>query len=140
MGSAMSKNESFVKARIKSIGYALAGLKDILKTEHNAWVHAFATVVVLLLSAWLRLDTIKLIIIIIFITLVWISEAFNTVLELVIDIVSPEYSETARRAKDIAATAVLIAALGAFAAGLIILGPPLLAKFGVMGGSSKVRG
>lgn len=127
----MAEKESFFEGRIKSIGYALAGLKDILKTEHNAWVHAVCTVVALSLAAWLHIGMVKFMIIIIVISLVWIAEAFNTVLELVIDIVSPEYCETARRAKDIAATAVLFAALGALVAGVIILGPPLLSRLGL---------
>jgi hypothetical protein len=59
---------------------------------------------------------------------VWVAEAFNTVFEIVVDIASPQYSYAARRAKDIAAAAVLIASLGAVALGLVILGPPLLKK------------
>ena len=129
----MDKHDNFFRARLRSIGYALAGLRDILKTEHNAWVHTFCTAVAVSLSAFLGIDTVRFVLIIIVISLVWITEAFNTVLELVIDIVSPEYSETARRAKDIAATAVLFAAAGALLAGVVILGPPLLSRLGLAG-------
>ncbi|NTV29878.1 MAG: diacylglycerol kinase family protein [Candidatus Omnitrophica bacterium] len=130
----MKRDGSFLQERWRSIGYALAGLRDILKTEHNAWVHAFCTVAVLGLAFYLGLDEVRFLIIVIFIALVWMAEAFNTVLELVIDIVSPEYCETARRAKDIAATAVLFAAAGALIAGVVILGPPLLARLGLAAG------
>ena len=63
--------------------------------------------------------------------MVWITEAINTVLEIVIDIVSPRFSQPAKRAKDIAATAVLFASLGAFIAGCVILVPTFLIKFGL---------
>lgn len=117
--------------RIKSFFNASRGLRDILSTEHNAWVHAAFTVGVLFLSWWLRISADEFVLIMIFVCLVWIAEAFNTVLELVIDIVSPQYSCSARRAKDMAAAAVLFASLGAFIAGMILLGPPLLLRLGL---------
>ena len=124
------KKRHFIKARLESFKYAVVGLRDILKTEHNAWVHSVCTLGVMAMALWLRIDSQSLMLIVIVISLVWITEAFNTVFELVIDIVSPEYSETARRAKDIAAAAVLFAALTAFFAGIMILGPPLWARLG----------
>jgi diacylglycerol kinase len=126
----MAKKEPYVPSRIKSFGFALAGMRDILRTEHNARIHALFTLLVVLLASWLHIGEVQFTLIIIVITLVWITEALNTVFELVIDIVSPAYTETARRAKDIAAAAVLIASLGAFLTGIAILLPPLLAKFG----------
>ena len=118
----------FLKDRGISFKHALNGLKDILATEHNAVIHAIMTVIVLVLSSWLQVGTIRFVFIIIVISLVWITEALNTVLEIVIDIVSPEYTQAAKRAKDIAAAAVLFASLGALTTGLVILGPPLLDK------------
>ena len=118
----------FIQNRVASFGYAISGLKDILTTEHNAFVHAVCTVIVLGLSAWLQISLVKFALIVIVISLVWLAEAFNTVLEIVIDIVSPEYCDAARRAKDIAAAAVLFAAIGAFMIGVILLGPPLFMK------------
>jgi diacylglycerol kinase len=122
--------EHYVPSRIKSFGFAIAGLKDILRTEHNARIHALFTVLTVLLSVWLHIGQVQFTLIIIVITLVWITEALNTVFELVFDIVSPEYTETARRAKDIAAAAVLIASLGALLIGSVILLPPFLSKIG----------
>jgi diacylglycerol kinase (ATP) len=121
----------FLKNRIQSFRHAFAGLKDILTTEHNAKVHAVCTVIVLLLCFWVKLPFSDFVLIGIVISLVWIAEAFNTVLEIVIDIVSPEYTKAAKRAKDIAACAVLFAAIGAFITGIIILGPPALLKLGI---------
>jgi len=128
----MKTKKNIIQERINSFRYAFVGLRDILGTEHNAWVHAISTIIVVLMSIWLRLQAIEFILIIIVIILVWISEAFNTVLEIVIDIVSPEYTDAARRAKDIAAAGVLFSAMGAFLTGVIILGPPLLVKLGVI--------
>jgi len=123
---------NFLRDRIKSFFNATQGLRDILLTEHNAWVHAAVTVAVLALAWWLKLKPVEFVLILIFICLVWIAEAFNTVLELVIDIVAPEYSQAARRAKDMAAAAVLFASAGAFVAGLIILVPPLIIRLGLI--------
>jgi len=120
----------FLKERGASFKHALNGLKDILVTEHNAVIHAVMTLIVLVMASWLQIGTIKFVFIIIVITLVWITEALNTVLEIVIDIVSPEFTEAAKRAKDIAAAAVLFASMGALATGLVVLGPPLLIKLG----------
>ena len=68
----------------------------------------------------LSLDPLRWLFIILAVALVWVAEAFNTVMEMVIDHVSREYSETAKQAKDVAASAVLI--------GAIILVPLILEK------------
>jgi diacylglycerol kinase (ATP) len=121
----------FIVSRIKSFYHAFAGLRDILSTEHNAWIHAVSTVISLSLAIWLRIDFMEFVLIIIVIILVWVAEAFNTVLEIVVNMVSPRYSKAAKRAKDIAAGAVLVAAIGAAAVGIFLLGPPLMAKLGM---------
>jgi diacylglycerol kinase (ATP) len=123
--------KTFLKSRVDSLKYALTGLRDIVRTEHNARIHAFCTVVTLGLAAWLEIEGARLVLVVLAIALVWIAEAFNTVFELVVNIVSPEYCETARRAKDLAATAVLFAAMAAFITGFVIILPPFLAKFGL---------
>ncbi len=128
--SCRNGRKSFFRDRIESFANAFAGAKDILLTEHNAWVHAVITLLVMGLSWWLKIDIVKFIIILVFICLVWIAEAFNTVLELVIDIVSPQFCHEAKRAKDIAAAAVLFASLGALVVGVILLMPPLLVELG----------
>jgi Raf kinase inhibitor-like YbhB/YbcL family protein len=84
---------------------------------------------VLLLAFWLRIELVPMCFIILAIITVWMAEAFNTVFEIVVDIASPKYTPTARRAKDIAAAAVLFAAIGACALGTLILAPPLMKKF-----------
>ncbi len=114
----------------KSFGHARDGLKDMLKTEHTAWIHAAMTVAVIALCWWLRLEWTEFCIILLTIISVWVAESFNTVVEILTDHVSPEYSLMAKRSKDIGAGAVLITCIGAAIIGLMILGPPLAEKLG----------
>ena len=58
---------------------------------------------------------------------VWTAEGLNTAIEYVTDLASPEFSSLAGKAKDVAAGAVLVAAVGAVAVGLLVFGPRLLA-------------
>jgi len=126
----MKKLIDFIASRVQSFCYAFAGLRDVLVTEHNAWIHAIFTVIVLSLALWLQISFLEFVLIVVVITLVWVAEAFNTVLEIVVNMVARRYSNVAKRAKDIAAGAVLVAAIGAAIVGVCILGPPLLDKLG----------
>ena len=125
----MKKKSLAPQEMIKSFGHAIDGLKDMVRTEHNAWIHSVMSVMVLLLSWWVHLDTVRFCFIILAIVIVWSAESFNTAVEVLTDHVSPDYSPTAKRAKDIAAAAVLIACAGALALGMIILVPPVLHRF-----------
>lgn len=122
----------FFVSRLRSVGHACDGLRDILTTEHNAWIHAVFTVIVIPLALLLRIDFREFALIVIVIVLVWVAEAFNTVLEVVVDMVSPRYSKAAKRAKDIAAGAVLMASLGAVVVGGALLGPPLYIQLSLL--------
>jgi diacylglycerol kinase (ATP) len=116
-----------IVARIKSISYALTGIATMLRTQHNAWVHLAATVAVVLLAFWFAITTVEWLALILAIVAVWSAEALNTALELLCDVASPEFHPLVKQAKDVAAAAVLIAAVGAIAVGLLIFGPRLLA-------------
>ena len=123
-----SKQRRFtVRSRLESIPHAIRGLADMLRTEHNAWVHAVATVLVLILCSWLKISRNDFALVIVAIVMVWAAEAFNTVLEIMADLVitGEQPSQAIKRAKDIAAGAVLAACLGAAAIGIIVLGPYL---------------
>ncbi len=127
---ATRKKEPFLTDRIKSFRYALSGLKDILKTEHNAQIHFVMTLLVTGLAWWLQIDSSQWGFIILAIAGVWTTEALNTVLEILSDMVAPSYSIPVKRAKDMAAAAVLIAAISAGAIGLVVLLPPLIQRLG----------
>lgn len=119
------RNAFGVMNRVQSFGYALQGLGFMLRTQHNAWLHAAATIGVISLAWFLgvRLEDWRWLVVAV--VTVWVAETFNTAVEYVCDVVSPGYSEAVRRAKDIAASAVLIAAMGALLVGLITLWPYL---------------
>jgi diacylglycerol kinase len=120
----------FVYSRIRSFGHAFAGLKYVLKTQKNAWIHTIATISVICLAFWLQISAHDFAILILTIGTVWTAEFINTSLEAVVDLASPQKHPLARVGKDVGAAAVLIAALSSVIIGVIILGPPLIQKFG----------
>jgi diacylglycerol kinase len=101
----------------------------MFRSQHNAWIHAVATVAVCGVATICRLSAAEWCWIILAIVAVWTAEALNTALELLSDVASPAFHPLAGRAKDVAAGAVLTAALGAVAVGLLVLGPHVLAWF-----------
>jgi diacylglycerol kinase len=100
----------------------------VIRSQQNAWIHAVATVVVVLLAIWLGLPLRDWAVLFITIAMVWTAEFLNTALEIVVDLASPDLHPLARAGKDVGAAAVLIAATAAAIIGLFLLGPPLLEK------------
>jgi len=121
-----SKNELY--SRVRSFGYAFAGWAYVLRSQHNAWIHGLFSVVVLGLGLWLKIELTEWAILILTIMVVWMAEFFNTALEAIVDMVSPDFHPIAKVAKDVAAATVLVGAIGAVLVGLLILGPPLWEK------------
>lgn len=127
MEKRMSEKKRFsIVARGRSFKYAIRGIRIIFKTQHNAWVHALAALVAVLLGLWLHISAGEWAVIILSITSVLAAEAFNTAMEIDIDLTSPNYHPYARDTKDVAAGAVLLTVLGAIAVGLIIFVPKIL--------------
>jgi diacylglycerol kinase len=112
-------------SRLASFRYAFAGWWYVLRTQHNAWIHAVAAVAVFLVGFWVELGRIDWAILVLTVAVVWVAEFTNTAVEALVDLLSPHIHPLAKVAKDVAAAAVLIAALGAVVIGLLILGPPL---------------
>jgi diacylglycerol kinase (ATP) len=117
-----------LKARIGSFGYALRGLTFMLKTQHNAWIHLVITALVIGAGVWLRLSDHDWRWIILAIGFVWVAEIVNTAFEHLCNVVQPEFHVSVKAAKDIAAGAVLVAAIAAALIGVLVflpyLGPP----------------
>lgn len=107
---------------------AFAGWGYVLRSQPNTWIHALATLAVVALSWWLHLGRRDWSILVLAIGLVWCAELLNTALEVVIDLVSPDFHPLARKGKDISAAAVVAAATSAAVVGFLILAPPLWAK------------
>lgn len=123
-------NKSFTwSARIKSFVYAFKGILTMLKSQHNAWIHGLATIVVCAAGAFFGITKSEWCWIVLAIVVVWTAEALNTAFEFLIDVASPDYHPLVEKAKDVAAGAVLISAVGAAVIGLIIMGPYLLKFF-----------
>lgn len=124
-GRIMSEKFTF-KGRIKSVKCAICGIIIMLRSQHNAWIHAVASCLVLCTGGLLRLSPGQWCFLILAIMAVWTAEALNTALELLADVASPEFHPLVEKAKDVAAGAVLISAIGSVLIGLLILGPGLL--------------
>ena len=112
--------------RIRSFKVAFSGIWTVLKTQQNAWIHLIATIAVITAGFLFDVSKSEWCWLILAIIIVWSTEALNTALELLADVTSPEFHPLVKKAKDVAAGAVLISAIGAAAIGLIILGPYII--------------
>lgn len=115
------------RARARSIGFALSGVRWFLASQHNARIHLVATSLVVALAAGLGVGRDDWLWLLLAIALVWTAELFNTALEQLADACVPEQHPLIGRAKDLAAAAVLVAALLALLIGLLVFLPHLLA-------------
>jgi len=102
---------------------------ELLKSQHNAWVHAFATVCVIAAGVLFGVSATEWCFLILAIMAVWVAEGLNTAFEFLCDVASPEFHPLVKKSKDVAAGAVLMSALGAAVIGLVVLGPYLLRFF-----------
>ncbi len=118
----------FFSSRARSFRFAFAGLWYVMRTQRNAWIHALASALVLILAIWLRLPLVDWAILILTIGGVWTAEFVNTALEAVVDLASPDMHPLAKVGKDVGAAAVLISAIAAAIIGFMVLGPPLLER------------
>ncbi|MFL6659119.1 MAG: diacylglycerol kinase family protein [Massilia sp.] len=110
-------------ARLKSFSYAFEGVWFMLKTQHNAWLHGVATLLVIALGVYLKVSASDWRWLAVAMAMVWVAETLNTAVEYVCDVVSPHYSEAVKHAKDISAGGVLIAAACALLVGVLTLLP-----------------
>lgn len=117
-----AKSFSIVK-RAKSFTHAGRGICVFLKSTHNAWMHVGAFVIAVALGVYLDITQTEWIAVILASGLVFTAEAFNTAIEIDIDLTSPEYHPAAKNTKDVAAGAVLISAVTALAVGLFVFLP-----------------
>jgi diacylglycerol kinase len=121
----------FFISRIRAFGNAFRGWWHVLRTQRNAWIHILATILTVMLAAWLKLPARDWAVLVMTIAMVWTAEFINTALEIVVDLASPQQHPLARMGKDVGAAAVLFAALTSVLVGLLILGPALLARLGI---------
>ena len=116
------------RSRIASFRHAFAGLAHVLRTQRNAWIHALASLAVVLLALWLQLSVTHWALLFLAMALVWTAEFVNSALEATVDLASPNLHPLAKVGKDVGAAAVLLAALAAALVGFLVLGPPLIER------------
>ncbi|UCG58956.1 MAG: diacylglycerol kinase family protein [Phycisphaerales bacterium] len=115
-----------VRGRVESVRCAIRGVAIMLRSQHNAWIHAVVSVSVLVVGGLFRLSPAEWCWLALAIMAVWTAEALNTALEILADVASPEIHPLVGKAKDVAAGAVLISAAGSVLIGLFVLGPHVL--------------
>lgn len=110
---------------LTSLKNAYIGLIYCFKTQRNMIIHTLVGVVVITLGLVLRISQTEILFLLVAITFVIVAEAFNTAIEISIDLYTKERSELAKLSKDVAAGAVLLTSFFAVIVGITILGPPL---------------
>jgi diacylglycerol kinase (ATP) len=109
--------------RVRSFGHALRGLGFMLKSQHNAWLHLGITAGVVAAGFLLRIAADDWRWIVLAIALVWVAEIVNTAFEHLCNVVQPEFHVSVKLAKDVAAGAVLVAAIAAAIIGVAVFWP-----------------
>ena len=99
---------------------AFEGIFETIRTEKHMKFHCFCTIVIFILSLFLDIGKYEALAVIVSVSLIWVAELFNTAIESCVDMVTEKYHPLAKRAKDIAAGAVLITALNALFVGYIV--------------------
>ena len=124
----MNNNTSLTfTGRVRSVRHAVNGVRVMVASQHNAWIHAAATLVVTAVGLSFGLTRAEWCWIVLAVISVWTAEALNTAFEFLTGVASPEFHPLAAKAKDVAAGAVLITALGSVLIGVLVLGPYALA-------------
>lgn len=112
--------------RVRSFKYAIQGIRHMLRSQHNAWIHLVATLVTVVVGFTLNLAAGEWCWIVLAISAVWASEAMNTAFEFLCDATTEDFHPVIGHAKDVAAGAVLISAIGSVMVGCIIYLPKIL--------------
>ena len=124
--ASMSRPFDF-NGRIRSFKCAFCGILHLIRSQHNARIHALATLLVISAALYFQLTPAEWCWIVLAITSVWTAEALNTAIELLADATAKDFHPLIGRAKDVAAGAVLLTAIGAATIGLIVFWPRVCA-------------
>lgn len=123
------RKKPFIRQRVKSFGHAFEGIALFFRSSTHARVHLLATAVVVSIGFWLHIAQHEWLMLLLAIAGVLVSEALNSAIEYTVDLVTEDFHPLAKKAKDVAAGAVLLMALFAVVVGIIIFLPKLLALF-----------
>ena len=125
----MDQEKFSIVKRLKSFKYAFNGLRILIKEEHNARIHLFAAIGVVIAGFIFKISLHEWIAVAIAIGLVFCSEIINSAIENLSDFVCPDKNERIKKIKDLAAAAVLVSALTALVIGLLVFIPKIVALF-----------
>ena len=129
----MEKYDKYVKKDplYKSFGYAFQGIFNTIRTERNIKIHCVAAILVTIFGIWLQISKTEWMICFILFGLILALELVNTAVEATVDLFTEERKPLAKKAKDAAAGAVLVAAIFAAVIGILIFIPKLLEVAGL---------
>jgi len=126
------KKSTGLNGRLKSFGHAFSGLLYFFKRETNAKIHEAAGLLAILFGFFFYIDKFEWFMVLSAISLVLVTEIVNTSIEVLVDLVSPEFNEMAGRVKDLAAASVLFASGFALVIGLVVFLMPLLSALAAL--------
>ncbi len=113
----------YPRSRLKSMSNAWRGIKIMFRGQYNIWIHTMILGLVVMAGIYFSITLLEWIFIIFAAGMVFAAEAFNTAIEIDMNLTSPEFHPHARDTKDVAAGAVLITAIVALLVGIIIFLP-----------------
>ena len=123
----MKNNDISFRRLIRSFGYAIHGIRLMIKQEQNAKIHLISIFLVAVAGFFFRLSLSEWLSIVIVSGGVFATEAINTAIEALSDTIASEYNKNIKQVKDFAAGAVLVAAITAIIVGLIVFLPKIIA-------------
>lgn len=112
-----------MKKILRSFAYAIAGIYTLIRDERNAKIHLIASIIVIGAGIYVNLQPLEWIFILLAIALVFITEALNTAIEETVDYLTLERKPQLKKIKDVAAGAVLMAAIYAVVTAAIVFIP-----------------
>jgi diacylglycerol kinase (ATP) len=122
----MTTQKFSIRRRFRSFRWAIAGIRQFIRDEHNARIHLAATIAVVIAAFFLHVSRLEAAALALAIGGVWATELLNTSLERMADLISVEQHPTIKFIKDLGAGAVLVAAFTAVIVGLLIFIPKLI--------------
>ena len=118
--------------RLSSFKLALSGLWYMLRNEHSIRLLSGYSVLVIGAGIWLRVESLAMVGLILGIGATWVTECLNTAIEAAVDLAMPELHPLAKVAKDVGGAATMLSAFLSLVVTLLVLGPPLLERLGVL--------
>lgn len=122
-------NRRTVKYQVMSFKYAFWGLGHFYKTEAKAIIHTSAAIIAVVFGILFHISSIEWLLIVFSIGLVIFAEVFNTAIERITDLVSPDHHPLAGQAKDLAAGAVMVVSIISVIVGALIFLPKIFYFF-----------